>query len=141
MSRVKLTLPNKFSFSCNIPVRITDINYGNHVGNDSILSILHEARMQFLKSMGYSELEFGGIGMIMADVAIEFKKEIFYGDVIKASVTIGEISAIGFELYYLLEVSGIAVIARTNMICYDYPNKKVVKIPTEVLEKFKHYGA
>lgn len=139
MSRIKISLPAQFNFSCNIPVRITDINYGNHVGNDSILSILHEARMQFLKQMGYTELEFGGVGMIMADVSIEFKKEIFYGDMIKAWVGLGEISSIGFELFYLLEVSGVVVTARSNMICYDYEKKKVVRIPDEAVEKLKKF--
>src|SRR5687767_13445490 len=123
MRRLKIQLPDKFSFSCIIPVRITDINYGGHTGNDSVLSILHEARMQFLKSMGYTEMDIGGVGMIMADVSIEFKKELFYGDVITASVTAGEISRIGFELFYKLETGTLAVTARTGMICYDYSKK------------------
>ena len=40
MNRVSLHLPENFSFSTEIPIRITDVNYGGHVGNDSILSIL-----------------------------------------------------------------------------------------------------
>jgi acyl-CoA thioesterase FadM len=62
MARIKLQLPQQFIFSTLIPVRITDINYGNHVGNDAILSLLHEARMQFLNKAGYTELEFGCVG-------------------------------------------------------------------------------
>ena len=139
MSRIKINLPQQFSFTCDIPVRITDINYGNHVGNDSILSILHEARMQYLNSLGYTELDVDGIGLIMADVAIEFKKELYYGDIIRASVTIAEISRIGFELFYKLETttdpSSPAVIAKTCMICYDYGKKKVVSLPESVKMK------
>ena len=86
MARIKIELPDTFSFSCQIPVRITDINYGGHVGNDTVLSIIHEARMQFFKKLGYTEMNFAGTGMIMADVAIEFKSELFYGDVVIASV-------------------------------------------------------
>ena len=108
MTRIKtdpiaIGLPETFSFSCQIPVRITDINYGGHAGNDTILSIIHEARMQFLKSIGYTELHFAGVGMIMSDVSIEFKNELFYGDIVIASVIAGEISRIGFELFYKLE--------------------------------------
>ena len=73
MARVKVELPGNFTFSAKIPVRITDINYGGHVGNDTILSILHEARVQYLKHYGYTELNFGGTGIIMSDVAIEFR--------------------------------------------------------------------
>ena len=60
MARIKIDLPDNFSFTTSIPIRITDVNYGGHVGNDTILSLIHEARMQFLKQLGYSELEFAG---------------------------------------------------------------------------------
>ena len=53
MARIKLTLPERFLFSASIPVRITDLNYGAHVGNDTILSLMHEARVQFLRLFGY----------------------------------------------------------------------------------------
>ena len=140
MPRIKIHTPEIFSFTCSIPLRITDINYGGHTGNDTVLSIIHEARMQYLKSLGYSEMEFGGVGMIMSDVAIEFKSELFYGEIIEASVTCGEISKIGFELFYKLEVkrndkTTIAVIARTGMVCYDYGKKKIVAVPDEAKRK------
>ena len=63
MAKNKILVPGHFNFSCQIPVRITDINYGGHVGNDTVLSIIHEARMQFFKSMGYTEMDFGGDGL------------------------------------------------------------------------------
>ncbi len=140
MARIKIALPETFSFSCKIPVRITDINYGGHVGNDTILTIVHEARMQFLASMGYTEMNFGGKGMIMADAAIEFKNELFYGDAVTVSVTANEISKIGFDLIYKLEkeaegVKKIIAIAKTAMICYDYDNKKIVAIPEDARKK------
>jgi acyl-CoA thioester hydrolase len=135
MSRVKIDLPQTFKFSTLIPVRITDLNYGGHVGNDTILSILHEARMQYLASIGYSELDFGGTGLIMADVAIEFKNEVFYGDTIKASVSPADISRIGFSLYYKLEKETekplVLALAKTGMICYNYELKKIASVPEE----------
>lgn len=139
MARIRIELPPSFSFSCQIPVRITDINYGGHAGNDTVLSIIHEARMQFLESMGYTEMEFAGVGMIMSDVAIEFKNELFYGNVIIASVVAGEISRIGFDLLYKLETRRpsngdsqvLIAAAKTGMICYDYKKKKIVSVPNE----------
>ena len=143
MARIKIELPPTFSFSCQIPVRITDINYGGHAGNDAVLSIIHEARMQFLESMGYTEMEFAGAGMIMSDVAIEFKNELFYGDIVIASVVTGEISRIGFDLVYKLETLRtendnkkiLVVAAKTGMVCYDYKKKKIVSIPAEARVK------
>lgn len=140
MARIKIDLPATFSFSTTIPVRITDLNYGSHVGNDTVLSIIHEARMQFLAHYGYSEMEFAGVGMIMSDVGIEFKSELFYGDTVIASVTAAAFSKVGFELYYLLEKETAGkkttvAIAKTGMICYDYGRKKIAAVPEEAREK------
>jgi acyl-CoA thioester hydrolase len=136
MPRIKIDLPAAFQFTTTIAVRITDLNYGNHVGNDAILSLIHEARMQYLAQEGFSELQFDGVGMIMSDVGIEFKNELFYGDTVIASVAAGEISKVGFELYYKLEkkVDGqpvLVAVAKTGMVCYDYDNKKIVAIPAK----------
>lgn len=136
-------MPGQFSFSTSIPVRITDVNYGNHVGNDAVLSIIHEARMQFLKNFGYTELNFAGTGIIMSDVAIEFKNELFYGDIVIASVTAMDFSKAGFDIYYKLETLRqaqddkkiLVAVAKTGMVCFDYTRKKIVQIPGEALTR------
>jgi acyl-CoA thioesterase FadM len=140
MPRIRIDLPSEFPFSTHIPVRITDLNYGGHVGNDTVLSLIHEARMQFLVHHGYRELDVEGVGLIMSDVGIEFKAEIFYGDNIKVEVAAGDFSRVGFDLYFKLEkISGdkpiIVAAAKTGMICYDYTKKKIVAVPDQVKEK------
>jgi acyl-CoA thioester hydrolase len=136
MSRIKLQMPEHYSFSTTIPIRISDINYGNHVGNDAVLSLIHEARVQFLAAHGFTELNCGNVGLIMSDAGIEFKKEIFYGDVITAFVTATNFSSIGFDLYYKLQTNEkAAVLAKTAMICYDYEKKKIARVPEAVQEK------
>jgi acyl-CoA thioesterase FadM len=143
MARIKIELPEPFYFSCIIPVRITDINYGGHVGNDTVLSVIHEARIQFFKHLGYTEMNFAGTGMLMADVVIEFKKELFYGDAVIVHVKAGDISKVGFDLFYKLGVirqipdDKIILIAKakTGMICYDYEKKKIVAVPEEGKQK------
>jgi len=140
MSRIKIDLPDSFPFTTTIPIRITDINYGGHTGNDTILSIIHEARIQFLKSKGYTEMELAGVGMIMADVGIEFKSELFYGDIVTASVVVANFSKVSFDVYYKLEKAlrqadgdkiMLVAAAKTGMVCYDYKNKKIVALPEE----------
>jgi len=137
MSRVKIQLPSSFSFSTSIPLRITDINYGGHLGNDAVLSLVHEARMQFLRHHGFSELDFGGIGMIMADAAIEFKNEAFYGDVLTAAVTAVRVSRVSFDIFYQFKTaSAVVAIAKTGMVCFDYSRKKIVAIPEDTASVF-----
>ncbi len=140
MARIKINLPGHFIFSTTIPVRITDLNYGGHVGNDTILSIMHEARIQFLNSFGYEELNIEGVGLIMSDVGIEFKNELFYGDVIIASVVAAEFSKVAFDLFYKLEKKTenknvLVANAKTGMVCYDYEKKKIVTVPGRVKQK------
>ena len=48
MARTKIDAPESFSNTISLALRISDINYGGNVGNDSILSLLHEARIQYL---------------------------------------------------------------------------------------------
>ncbi|MEN9571514.1 MAG: hypothetical protein RL172_2745 [Bacteroidota bacterium] len=139
MSRIKLEMPSTQLAQLSIPVRISDINYGNHVGNDAFVAILHEARLQWLAQHQLSELAFAGCGIIMSDLAIEFKKEAFYGDVISVQIFCGEISRVSFSLYYRLLTNRnneqiILAHAKTGMITYDYAAKKAVSIPAAALD-------
>lgn len=134
MARIKITIPGNTIASVVIPVRITDINYGNHLGNDALVSIIHEARVQWLTINNYTELNVDGVGLIMSDLAIEYINESFYGDDLLISIAAGEISRVSFELYYMVQVKRnekIILIARakTGLVCYDYTGKKVAAVP------------
>lgn len=132
MARIKIDLPETFSFTTEIKIRITDLNYGSHVGNDSFLSLLHEARVQYLAQHDLAELSDEGPGLIMTDAAIEFKKELNYGDTAIIHVTADDINNFSFTIFYLIEkVSGdkkeTVAKAQTNMLKYDYKLKKVMR--------------
>jgi YbgC/YbaW family acyl-CoA thioester hydrolase len=134
MPRIKLTVPERFSFSAEIPVRITDLNYGGHVGNDAILSLIHEARMQYLKHFDYTEMNFCGASLIMNDVAIEFKSELFYGDTVKVYVAAIDFSKVGFDVFYKMVKNKEEILvahAKTGMVCFDYQKRKITAIPEE----------
>jgi len=140
MNRIKIELPETFLFATTLRIRVTDLNYGGHVGNDSFLSLIQEARQQFLLSHGYEELSIAGVGLIMADVAIEFKKELNYGDEVKISVAATGFDKLGFDLLYKMEVIQdtqlvLAGKAKTGMMCYDYSLKKKAAVPVEVITK------
>ena len=141
MARIKIEIPETSIFQTTIPVRITDLNYGGHVGNDTILSIVHEARVQFLKQYGYSELAIESASLIMCDVGIEYKSELFYGDVISVKISIGDFTRVGFDLYYRLEKQSgsdlsLVAVAKTGMLFFNYQQRKVVSMPDEFRKKF-----
>lgn len=142
MARIKIELPAVFHYTCTLKIRITDINYGGHAGNDTILSLVHEARMQYLNALGYSEMNLAGVGLIMTDAGIEFKKELFYDDQVLIHVAAGEFTRIGFDLYYKLEKPGangavVVAHAKTGMVCFDYTARRVAAIPAEAVNKLK----
>lgn len=139
MPRVKIKFPDqKPIFSTTIAVRITDINYGGHLGNDSVLSLLHEVRMQMLSSWGYTEMQVGGAGLIMADVMIAYKAEAFYGDILQVDIYAEEISERTFDLLYHASCAGKDIAhAKTGMVCFDYTARKIAQIPADLKNKLQ----
>lgn len=137
MTRIRIELPEKCIAVFTIPIRITDINYGNHVGNNSLVEIIHEARMQFLWKYNFTEMDAGGSSLIMNELVVEFKSESFYKDDLEVKIFAGEISRAGFELFYSISairngLSTIVANAKTGMVCFDYNEKKVVAMPAKL---------
>lgn len=142
MPRLQLDFPAEVRFTCELSVRASDLNYGNHVGNDSILTIMQEGRIQFYRSLGYqNELHFEGqVGHLVADSAIVYKSEAFLGDVLRIDIAISDFNKYGFDMYYRLrnKATGKDVaIGKTGMVFFDYEKRKVSSIPAGFLEKVK----
>lgn len=142
MARIKIDLPENYVFSTKIKVRVSDINYGGHLGNDALLSILHDARLQYLQSLGYSELAFGDSALIMADVAIEYKGEGFLGDTLLVQIAPADFSKYGFDLIYRVtnQNQNPVAYAKTGMLCFNYTSRKVMSVPAEARTKMEDAG-
>ena len=133
MARVKVALPDTFSFATEIPVRITDLNYGGHLGNDALLGLLHEARVHFLRSLGL-ENDYDPVsklGLIMVDAAVEYKGEAFHGDVLHIKMAATDPSKYGFDVVYHVHNQAGKEVARakTGMLCFDYNIRKLRLLP------------
>jgi acyl-CoA thioester hydrolase len=139
MARIKLKLPDNFNFSTHLDVRITDINYGGHLGNDSVLAMIHEARVRLLADKGFTEYDIDGVGIMMTDSIILYASQGFYGDKLRIDVAVDEISNAGFDIYYrFVNISNEKVIvkAKTNMVFFNYTSKKVARTPEIFLNSF-----
>jgi len=132
MARVQIGLPQSWFFRTRIEVRVTDVNYGGHLGNDRVLGLAHEARVRWLASCGLSEKDVGGVGLIMADAALVFRGEAFLGDELEVELGAAEVRRSSFDLVYLLtrpaDGAEIALV-KTGMVCFDYTARKVVRLP------------
>jgi len=138
MPKIKINLPDKFLFSTEMDVRVDDINYAGHLGNDSVLTLVHEARIRFFKSLGFTEKDAGGHGIIMSDAAIAFRSEGFHGDKLTVQIGIGNFEKYRFELFYLFtqkdtgkEVARVS----TGIVFFDYQNRKICKMPEAFANK------
>ena len=140
MARIKIQLPDSFEFSTEITVRINDINYGGHLGHDSILTLTHEARVRFLKKLGYTELDIEGLGIMATDVVIEYKSESFYGDSLTIEISTADFSNHGFDMIYRIidkESSREVARAKTGLVFYNYHKKKLAIVPKKFLSVTK----
>jgi acyl-CoA thioesterase FadM len=132
MARVEIELPDTFAFSTEIPVRIDDLNYGNHLGNDSVLTLAQEARVRLLARHGWGELDVAGAGLIQVDAAIVYRAEGRYGMVLRVEVAVAEVRTRGCDfLFRLSDAASGKEIARvkTGVVFFDYAARKVVHTP------------
>lgn len=140
MARIKITPPKKFDFSTEISLRISDINYGGHLGHDSILSLAHEARVRFFKSHGFTELNVFGPAMILSDVAIYYKSEGFYGDSIVVDIAVCDFLKYGCDLVYRLsnkESGNVVALLKTGIVFIYYEKREVAPVPKEFKKLFR----
>ena len=139
MSRIKIDLPETWHFEANIQVRITDLNYGNHVGNQHFLTYMHEARVQWLSQHGWSEMDIDGVGLIMADAAIRFRREIFYGNPLLIKLAVADLGISSFTLLYgFYEANSMDWLGsgQTGMAFMDYQNRKLATMPQAFRNKY-----
>ena len=142
MSRIKIELPEKFIYKTEIPIRITDINYGGHFGNDSLLSIVHEARIRFFKSLGFEELDVEGVGIIMIDAQIQYKQEGFYGDILIIEIALTEFTSVGCDFVYRVtnkNTNKEIALAKTGIVFFDYEKRKTASVPAEFIKKIESF--
>lgn len=130
-------------FRTEYKVKISDINYGNHMGNQIPLELFHQVRMEFLTKEGLSELNIGdGVGTIQRESWIKYNKEVFFGETLTLEIEDIIIERVSMIIKYnvLKENGENAVEGTTTMLGYSYENKKVSKIPDSfknLVEKYK----
>jgi acyl-CoA thioesterase FadM len=134
MPRIRLKPLDHYPFKVPITVRITDLNYRGHLGNDRLLGLVHEARVAFLASLGMTEMDSGGVSLILADAAVDYRNQAFAGEELTFEVAAGELSRNGFRLLYKFlrrSDSKLIALAETGMVCFDYRQMRTVRLPAE----------
>ncbi len=139
MARVKLDLPAEFPFSTEVPIRISDINYGGHLGHDAILPLIHEARIKFLEHFGYSEVDIEGVVFLMADAVIIYKSQAYHGQTLKIEIGVRDFTRSACDFVYRLsnnETGTEIALVKTGMVFWDYRAEKTARVPEGFKAKF-----
>lgn len=134
MARVSITYPKHTLFTCHLPIRIADINYGQHLAHDKLVAMLHEARAQFFLSVGMQESNIGGLGIILCDLAICYQAESFHPDVLSFDIALDDPSRCGCDMVYRVTKDNGKVrvaTAKTGLVFFDYKTKKVAPMPKQ----------
>lgn len=138
MARIQIDLPESFLFSTEIPIYIQHINYGHHVDNAGLLSLVAEGRVRFLKSMGYTELNTEGCGLIVADAAVQYRSEAFHGETLVADFAVADFNKYGCDFVWrLLDKASGREVARGKhgIMFFDYTARKPALLPQAFVDR------
>lgn len=138
MARIIVELPEHFAFTTEIQLYIGHINHGNHLDNGRLLGLVSEARARFFKSLGYTELDVDGVGIVVADAAVQYKSESFYGEVLVFQMAASDFNKYGCDLVWrATEKLSAREVARgkTGIVFLDYATRQVSRVPEGFLRK------
>lgn len=140
MPRIQLDFPEKEHFATMLRVRVTDLNYGNHLGNDAFVGLLHQARIEMLESFGISELNIGdNTSLIQGDLVVVYKTEGHLSDEIEFKLSVTDFGKSSFDVFYQAtnKTKGkVLALAKTRMVCFDYEESKTCPVPKSFGELF-----
>ncbi|MCC6781715.1 MAG: acyl-CoA thioesterase [Planctomycetes bacterium] len=135
MARLVLTTPASLPFATEIEVRVTDLNYGNHLGHDALVTLLHEARWRFLRAHGLSELDCGGASLVVGDLAVVYRAECIAGDRLRIEVGVADVARVGCDFVYRVTRLGdgrLAAEAKTGIVFLDPRSRRPVQVPPAI---------
>lgn len=144
MSRIRLSEQPEYKFHHTITLQPRDINYGGHLGNDALVSLLGVARVNMLRSIGISEADLGDgrTGIIMSDLVINFRAEGFMFDELLIDTHIGELSRTGFRIFHrVTKEKTLIALAETGITTFDYASRKIAPVPETFLKTLAESNA
>lgn len=133
MARLHLEFPeNQFHYSTHLTVRVTDINAANHLGNDSMISMISEARARFLFEYGVEETQEDGTGIIVTDLATTYRAEAHARDQLLFEVGVMDFNRYGGDITFRISrpADGVLVaMAKSGFVFFNYKHGRVVEMP------------
>jgi len=141
MARLKLEFPeDQFYYSTHLTVRVTDINGANHLGNDSMISMISEARARFLHDIGIQDMQEEGVGTIVTDLATTYRNEAHARDQLLFEVGVMDLNKYGGDIMFRItrpRDNALIAMAKSGFVFFNYQQTKVVPMPEAFYRKFE----
>ncbi|WP_059412379.1 thioesterase family protein [Cupriavidus basilensis] len=144
MARLKLEFPEDqyYYYSTHLTVRVTDINSANHLGNDSMISMISEARARFLfdlRSGDGEAAETEQVGTIVTDLATTYRNEAHARDQLLFEVGVMDFNRYGGDITFRItrpSDGALIALAKSGFVFFSYARKQVMPMPAAFASKF-----
>jgi acyl-CoA thioester hydrolase len=130
-----------FRFSTNLEVRWRDVDALGHVNNAVFFTYLEQARVHYLRELGFALDNPTDVGIIIAEASCRFKSPLRLREQVTVRARVSELRRSSFTLEYRIEGGDgrLAATARTVQVCFDYDEERPIPIPTQWREAFVAY--
>ena len=94
--------------------------------------ILHEARLQFLANLGFTEGNIFGLGMVVTDMAVEYRSESFANDMLVIDVGVNGFNRYGFDIRMQVTNSALDTIVcngKIGVVFFDFDKHQIIEVP------------
>src|SRR3989338_4912074 len=140
MARLTLEFPeDQFCYATHLTVRVTDINGANHLGNDSMISMISEARARFLFEFGIEETSPEGVGILVTDLATTYKTEAHARDQLLFEVGVMDFNRYGVDITFRITRPAdgrLVAMAKSGFVFFSFRDSQVVPMPAVFEAKF-----
>ena len=118
-------------FTSQIHIKETDLDTFGHVNNARYLTLLEQARWDIVRPRGFglSEIQKTGVGPVVLEVDIKFKRELVLNDVVQintyCSKVDGKVCVITQDI---LKDEQVCVTANTVVAMFDIKARKIIEL-------------
>ena len=123
----------KAGFVAPVPVRWSDIDMYQHINHATMVTILEEARVPFLKEAFGADVT--SAGLLVADIRVTYKGQLRLADTpLQVTIWVQRLRAVDFTLGY--EVRSVtaepeskpAVIGESQLVAFDIEEQRLVRL-------------
>lgn len=134
MSRVKLSESVEYEFSYHVTVQARDENSAGHLDHNALVGIIHDARANIFHSLGIKESNLGDgrTGIIMADLAVNYKAEVFAFERLSVESSFGQFDQNSFRIFHRVRKDNgkcLVALVETGFVIYDYLKRSIAHMP------------